>query len=58
MSNNFTNKVGYFDIFANKHGEISILDTKSGDVVSVDEIMAEKMCLAILKVAKEIREDQ
>lgn len=55
MNSDFTNKVGYFDVFVNQRKEISILDTKEGDVVSVDEIMAEKLCKAIMKVANEIR---
>ena len=51
----FANKAGYFDVFENQNGEISIYDSKTGDVISADEIMAEKLCEMIMKVAREIR---
>ena len=53
-------KVAYFDVYKNIDGEITILDTRLhfADSVSFDECMAEKLCKAIMKVAKEIREEE
>lgn len=53
----FTNKVGSLDVFENEMGDISIVDIDDDySAIGFDECMAEKLCQAIMKVAKQIRE--
>lgn len=54
----FTNKVGSLDVYENENGDIVINDIDSDwDIVAFDEALAEKLCKAIMKVAKEIRKE-
>lgn len=56
---NFTNKVGDLDVYENISHDIVINNTgMDWEIVSFDECMAEKLCKAIMKVAKEIRDKQ
>ena len=58
----FANKVGKLDVYENTNGDIVINDTaeENGNiivpVIAFDEAFAEKLCKAIMKVAKQIRE--
>lgn len=53
----FTNKVASLDVFENKNGDIVINDTVNDlAAVAFDEVLAERLCEAIMKVAKQIRE--
>ena len=51
-------KIAYLDVFENTQNNIVIQDIDSGFVVAFDECMAEKLCKAIMKTAKQIREHQ
>lgn len=52
-------KICNLEVFENQVGNISILDNDNDwAVVELDECMAEKLCKAIMQVAKEIRERQ
>lgn len=52
-----TYKICNLEVFENKAGNISILDNDNDwSVIELDECMAEKLCKAILNVAKQIRE--
>ena len=52
-------KICNLEVFENQVGNISILDNDNDwAVVELDECMADKLCKAIMQVAKEIRERQ
>ena len=53
------NKVGSLDVFENERGYIVIVDRDDDwTAIEFDECMAEKLCKAIMKAAKGIREYQ
>ena len=50
-------KICNLEVFENQAGNITILDTDNDwAVIELDECMAEKICKAIMQVAKAIRE--
>lgn len=52
-----TYRICNLEVFENELGNISILDNDNDyTVVELDECMAEKLCKAIMEVAKDIRE--
>lgn len=51
-------KISFLEVFENQTGEITIYDNWLEDGISFDECMAEKLCKAIMEVAKEIREEK
>lgn len=52
-------KICNLEVFENQAGNISILDNDNDwAVIELDECMAEKICKAIMQIAKEIREEK
>lgn len=50
-------KICNLEVFENQAGNITILDTDNDwAAIELDECMAEKLCKAIIEVAKKIRE--